>query len=105
MSNQVRDSYISVAVDFHIHVCEKGSLTDMSELSLSVCAVWAGRLGSRALSAGDLSLPCRRVCRRAIHFLFAGANHQAGFSHWCAIGWFNTMTGSDGKQPIAYRVI
>ena len=24
-------------------------------------------------------------------YVFAGANHQAGFSLWHAIGWFNTM--------------
>ena len=63
-------------------------------------------LGSPAHSAVDLSSPCRRVWRRAIlikiyfefQSVFAGANHQAGFSSWRAIGWFNTMTTGKRRQ-------
>jgi hypothetical protein len=31
-------------------------------------------------------------------YVFAGANHQAGFSPWRAIGWFNTMTTGKRRQ-------
>ena len=51
---------------------------------------------------GTTSPSCRRF---EFAYVFAGANHQAGFSPWRAIGWLNTMTkGCNGKQPIAYRV-
>ena len=70
------------------------------------------RLGSPAHSASELSLPCRRVWRRVIHFFllqirfwrepitelaFHPGALLAGLTHW----WQE----SDGKQPIAYRVI
>ena len=31
-------------------------------------------------------------------YAFAGANHQAGFSPWRAIGWFNTMATGKRQQ-------
>ena len=42
--------------------------------------------------------------KRAIHFFllpirYADANHQAVFSPWRAIAWFNTMTIGKRRQP------
>ena len=50
-------------------------------------AIW----GRTAQGSGEE--PYISFCFR---YVFAGANHQAGFSPWRAIGWFNTMT--TGKQ-------
>ena len=33
-------------------------------------------------------------------YVFAGANRQAGFSLWCPIGWFNTMTTGKWRQAV-----
>ena len=70
--------------------------------AINCCVSVSARLGSPAHSAGNLSSPCTRVWRTAISFFlipirfFAVANHQADFSPWRDIGWFNTMT--TGKQ-------
>jgi hypothetical protein len=45
-----------------------------------------------ARSAGDLNSLCFRSA-------FTGANHNAFFSPWRTIGWFNTMT--TGKAIVA----
>ena len=36
-------------------------------------------------------------------YAFAGANHQAGFSPWRTIGWFNTMTTGKPTASIQLR--
>ena len=38
-------------------------------------------------------------------YVFAGANHQAGFTHpWRAIGWFNTMTTSSQLRTESFEL-
>uniref|UniRef100_A0A8C5FUG7 BR serine/threonine kinase 2b n=1 Tax=Gadus morhua TaxID=8049 RepID=A0A8C5FUG7_GADMO len=58
-----------------------------------------------APSAGDLSSPCRRVWRIAIHFFlppirFCGGQSNSWLFPWRAIGWFNTMT-TGKRSPLS----
>ena len=61
-----------------------------------------GRLGTPSPIALQKGLEKSNtfVCFR---YVFVGANHQAGFSPWRAIGWFNTMTTGKRQQAANLR--
>ena len=92
--------------------CLDNKLLNCSNAGLSLCCSWvqprahytsACLLGSPRL--GTLSPFCPAVGSEeeqhisfCFRYVFAGANHQAGFSPWRAIGWFNTMPTGKRRQ-------
>ena len=92
--------------------CLDNKLLNCSNAGLSLCCSWvqprahytsACLLGSPRL--GTLSPFCpaegseeEQHISFCFRYVFAGANHRAGFSPWRAIGWFNTMPTGKRRQ-------